>query len=97
MRFDIFLGAQALLYIVLLRLYLRKFGAWPDVWDSFIAYWIIVVVPASFALAAAGRFAYRRWVRDHPERRVAFFAGALVVDVVLLLISFAFYAERVQG
>ncbi len=86
------IALQALLYIVALRIYLGTTGTWSDVGSNFIAFWILAIVPGSLALAWLLKLAYRSW-RRAARPKIAFFAGALLLDAIILLLSFNFYAS----
>ncbi len=89
--------AQLLLHIVLLRIYFRAVGQPGDVGSNYLAFWIIVVVPATALLALATRYAYRYWIGVNAQRQRAFFVLFGLIDVALLWLSFQVYTERFQG
>ena len=90
------MAVQALVYIVLLRLYLGAIGTWPDVGSNFLGYWVLAILPASAAFAALVTWAYRRWIVLRRERWKAYAAVVLVLDLILLFGSFALYAAKLH-
>ncbi len=92
----VLIALQALLYIVILRAYLRATGTWPDVGSNFLAFWALAIVPASLILALLVRVAYRSWTRASRSKGV-FFAGALLLDAMVLYASLALYVRHLHG
>lgn len=92
----VLIALQALLYIAILRAYLRTTGTWTDVGSNFLAFWALAIVPASLILALLVRVAYRSWMRASRPKGM-FFAGALLLDAILLYASLALYARHLHG
>jgi len=90
------MAAQTLVYIVLLRLYLRAIGTWPDVGSNFLGYWVLAILPASAAFVALVTWVYRRRIVLRRERWKAFAAVVLALDLILLFCSFALYAAKLH-
>jgi len=89
------LGLQALLYVVILRIYLRVTGTWPDVGSNFLGFWVLAIVPGSLLLALMVRIGYRVWGTG-PHRN-SFLAASFLIDFVILLASLELYARHLHG
>ena len=87
-------AGQAIVYIVLLRFYLRAIGSWPDVGSNFLGYWVLAILPASAVFAALVTWTHRR--RVALPRWRAFAVVVLAVDLILLFGSFAVYAAKLH-
>ena len=85
------LAAQALLYRVILKGYLRWAGTWPDSGSNFLAYWVLVVLPMC-ALVGIGAALWRRR-RSGSSSQMEFFIAVSAIDLVALLGSFVVYAR----